>query len=123
MSSIHNTFASYPLFSKPKFSTVCQIPESIDGFIKELAFSPSYDLAPPPYLPLPSTSCLSFSSFVSPVELTDGKEGGGAKSYVGEKAWSSINQLKLSGQIPIGLFYHAAILFKTFTIAYGHRER
>jgi hypothetical protein len=41
---------------------------------------------------------------VSPVELTDrkGEEGvgdgrGGAKSYVGEKAWSSINHSILSG--------------------------
>jgi hypothetical protein len=35
------------------------------------------------------------SSCVSPVELTDGR-GGGAKSYDGEKAWSSINHPILS---------------------------
>ncbi len=44
---------------------------------------------------------LSQSSCVSPVELTDGRGrgmvGGWAKSYDGEKAWSSINQLILSG--------------------------
>jgi hypothetical protein len=36
---------------------------------------------------------LSLSTCASPVELTDGRgggSGGGAKSYDGEKAWSSI---------------------------------
>jgi hypothetical protein len=39
---------------------------------------------------------LSQSSFVSPVELTDGRGGrwgGGAKTYNREKAWSSMNTL------------------------------
>ncbi len=66
-------------------------PESMEWFIEDLAFSPSYDLAP------------RLSSCVSPVELTDRRErrgwgsGGGSKSYDGEKAWSSINLSILSG--------------------------
>ncbi len=44
----------------------------------------------------PSTP--SQSSYVSPVELTEGGGGGGgAGSYDGEKAWSSINHSILSG--------------------------
>ncbi len=40
-------------------------PESIEWFTEDQAFSPSYDLAPPPPLPpLPSASCLSFSAFL-----------------------------------------------------------
>jgi hypothetical protein len=47
-------------------------------------------------LPLPLLSrlqvvSLSRSSCVSPVELSDGRGGRGAKSYDHEKAWSSIN--------------------------------
>ncbi len=59
-------------------------------------FPSSQDLAPPPAPPpLPSASCLSFSVFLSVVAssslLTKGEqsEGGGAKLYSGEKAWSS----------------------------------
>jgi hypothetical protein len=40
---------------------------------EDQAFSPSYDLAPPPPPPLLSPVCLS--SCVSPVELTDAREG------------------------------------------------
>ncbi len=41
---------------------------------------------------------LSQSSCMSPVEPTDGRGGGtGAKSYDGEKAWSSANNSMLSG--------------------------
>jgi hypothetical protein len=57
-----------------------------DEYIENQAFSPSCDLAPPP---LPSASCLFFSVFlcVSPVELTDGRGGGGgAKSNGDEKS-------------------------------------
>jgi hypothetical protein len=66
------------------------------------AFSLSYDLAPPPTLSCKQVVSFSQSSCVSPVELTDGRgggeeSGGGAKTYVGEKAWSSINPSILSG--------------------------
>ncbi len=40
-------------------------PESIEWFTEDKAFSPSYDSDPlPPLLPLPSSSCLSFSVFL-----------------------------------------------------------
>jgi hypothetical protein len=64
------------------------------------ACSPLYNLAPPPPLPPTSPVSLSRSSFLSPVELTDGRGwvggGRGAKSYDGERAWCSINHLILS---------------------------
>jgi hypothetical protein len=55
-----------------------------------------FDLAPRTLLPSLVSKLSLFLSLpcVSPVELTDGrggKGGGGAKSYDGEKAWSSIN--------------------------------
>ncbi len=72
--------------------------ESIKGFIEDQAFSPSYDLAPasPSHV---STVSLSQSSCVSPVELSDGRGGGGSgrsQSYDRQKAWSSINHSILS---------------------------
>jgi hypothetical protein len=57
-------------------------------------FSIPYALAPSPS-PVSKLS-LFLSLPVSPVELTDGREGVGAKSYDGEKAWSSINHAILS---------------------------
>ncbi len=68
-------------------------------FIEAQAFSPSYDLAPPP---LPSASCLIFSVFLSVARGAYwddwGGEGSGrgAKWYDDEKAWSSINHSILS---------------------------
>jgi hypothetical protein len=54
--------------------------------------SPSYDLAPSPTSLSSQVVALCQSSCVSPVELTDGRGGGGvAKSYFVEKAWSSVN--------------------------------
>jgi hypothetical protein len=39
--------------------------ERLEFFMEDQAFSPSYDLAPPPPIPpLPSESCLSFSVFL-----------------------------------------------------------
>ncbi len=53
----------------------------------------SFQPLPPP---LQSANYLSSqSSCVSPVEITDGRVGGGAKSCDDEKAWSSINHLIL----------------------------
>jgi hypothetical protein len=66
----------------------------LHDFIEDQAFSPSYDLAPPLLRPPPQLVSLR-----APVELTDGRGvgvGGGAKSYVSEKAWSSINHSILS---------------------------
>ncbi len=71
-------------------------PESIYCInIEKKAFSPSYDL--PPY---PSPTSVTFQQVVShsqspvcrPSSLLTGVgwEGDGAKSYDGEKAWSSI---------------------------------
>jgi hypothetical protein len=64
---------------------------SVQDFLADAWFdSPTH--SPPP--PLPSAYCHSSqSSSVSPIELTDGRggrAGWGAKSYNGEKAWSSI---------------------------------
>ncbi len=77
----------------------CRTSESIEGLMDDQAFSPSYDLVPPP--PLLSGQkivCLSQSSCVSPVIMLTEKEGGGevfggggAKLYDGEKAWSTMN--------------------------------
>ncbi len=83
------------------FKISCYMPESVEYFVEDLAFSPSYQLAPspppPPYQPVVS---FSQSSCVSQAELTKRKgrgEGwGGAKSYDGGKAWSSINHSILS---------------------------
>ncbi len=75
--------------------------EGIECFIEEQAFLKSNDSGP---RPLPSrplsrhqVASLSQSSCVSPVELTDGRVGRGAKSYERERAWSSINHSILSG--------------------------
>jgi hypothetical protein len=65
--------------------------------MEDQAFPLSYDLAPRP-APFPLSRQQAFlfsqSSCVSPVDLTDGRGGGGcgegAKSNDGEKAWSSI---------------------------------
>jgi hypothetical protein len=62
------------------------------------AFSLSYDLALTHHIIRQQVDSLSQSSSVSLVELTDERgvvgtevDGGGAKSYDDEKAWSSIN--------------------------------
>jgi hypothetical protein len=76
------------------------------------SFSPSHDFAPPPSPPVSKLSL-----FLSlPVELSDGKGGGGrggANSYGGEKAWSSINHSILFAlnllalhYIPLTRFYY-----------------
>jgi hypothetical protein len=67
-------------------------------FIENQAFSPSYNLAPPTPFRQQAVS-LSQSSSLSPVELNDGRwggGGGGAKSFDNEKAWSSVNNSILS---------------------------
>ena len=77
--------------------------ESREWFIEDQGFSLSYNLAPSPLSRQQAVS-LSQSSYVSRVELLTwigelgGEGGGGAKSYVGEKAWSSINHSKLSAR-------------------------
>jgi hypothetical protein len=69
------------------------------------AFSLSYDLAPPPQPPPSPVSKMSFfislpvcrwSSLL--VGMEGGEGGGGAKSYDGEQALSSINHSILSGR-------------------------
>jgi hypothetical protein len=71
--------------------------ESIERFIEDQAFSPSYDLAPLPPYPLSRQQVVSLSqSSCVPCllrgELGQGEGGGEAKSYDGEKAWSPINR-------------------------------
>jgi hypothetical protein len=92
---------------------LCVRAESIEWLIEDQAFSP-------PSHPLPSASCLSFqSSCVSPVELTyvrGGGGGGGAKSYDGEKAWSSINHSILSALVQTAKPGH--LLVPAWSIAY-----
>jgi hypothetical protein len=46
----------------------------------------------------PFVVSLSQSSCVSPVELTNGRGGRGAKTYDDEKAWPSINHSILSAE-------------------------
>ncbi len=63
-------------------------------------------------------ACQSF--FESPVELTDGRRGGGGvKSYDGEKAWSSINHSILSGKDKMR---RKAVIQKLFNVQ-EHRRR
>jgi hypothetical protein len=66
---------------------------------------PSYDLAPlPPLVPISRQQIVSLtkSSFVLRPERGWGEGGRGAKSYDGEKAWSSVNHSILSEE-PGGL--------------------
>ncbi len=68
------------------------------GFLDVVWFGSSPTLSP---LSRQQVVSLSLSSCVSPVNLTDWREiggfgGGGAKSYEGEKVWSSINHSILS---------------------------
>ncbi len=72
-----------------------QIPDSVEWFIGDQAFSLSYDLAPLPDPPLPSASCLSFSVFLC--FATEGGGAGRAKSDNEENGWSSKNHSMLSG--------------------------
>ena len=69
------------------------LPVSVECFVEDQTFSLSYYLAPPPAPPthhtLPLASSLSFSVFCVVA-------GRGAKSYDGDKAWSSINHSILS---------------------------
>ncbi len=64
---------------------LCNQPKSIEWFIEDQALSPSYDMAAP--------LSLSRCSRVSPVELTDGKEGKGWEelNHTSASFWSSIN--------------------------------
>ncbi len=65
---------------------------------------------------------LSQSSCVSPIELTDriaGREGGrGAELYDGEKAWTSINHLILSGY---NTFFISSLEMKPCKAPYADR--
>jgi hypothetical protein len=81
--------------------------ESIEWFIEDQAFSPSYDFAPPPPPPPSPASKLSLSqsSWVhknctccrSSLLTGDGARGWDrAKAYDGENAWFSINHSILS---------------------------
>ncbi len=84
-----------------------QMPESIEWFIEDQAFSPSYDLAPPA-TPLPSSvSKLSLFLRLLCVAGREGKGGGGgAKSYGGQKAWSSVNHSILSDRSPAAILWN-----------------
>ncbi len=75
--------------------------KSVEWFIEDQAFLPSYDLAPPTPLSHPRVSKLSlYLSFplCRRLSLIDGEGSGGAKSHDAEKAWSSI----INHSIPSG---------------------
>ncbi len=76
------------------------IAESIEWFTEDQASSPWYDLAPPPPSPISTVNSTGDTHEDLHVErdTTCCQEGGRgiAKSYVGKKAWSSINHLILS---------------------------
>ncbi len=68
------------------------VAESVELFIEYQDFSPSYNLAPSPFIPS-EVVCLSQSSFMFPVEPVGGggRRGGGkvgANLDDDEKAWS-----------------------------------
>jgi hypothetical protein len=73
------------------------IPENSYGLEEYQAFSPSYDLAPSPSHPSPVKKLSVFPSLIvfrrSSLLTGEGCRGGlgGARSYVSEKAWFSIN--------------------------------
>ncbi len=74
------------------------IPESIESFIEDQAFSRSYDFAPPP--PLPSVSSTGDTQEDWERETTCWREreevvGEEPKSYDRKKAWHSMNHLIL----------------------------
>jgi hypothetical protein len=65
----------------------------LTSFLAESIFSPSYYLAPPP--PPPPCPVSMLSLFL--------RGEGGARSYDGEKAWSSINHSILSLSMPLAI--------------------
>ncbi len=72
---------------------------NIESFIEYKAFSLSYDLTSPHPLPPPLMSVISTRDIQEEDNLLTGEEGevgGGAESYDGENAWSSINDSILS---------------------------
>jgi hypothetical protein len=72
--------------------------ESIECFIEDQAFPPSYNFAPSPPPPLSSQiDSLSQSSCVSSVDLTDGDGGGGGRGGETNHTMYSINHSILSG--------------------------
>ncbi len=90
----------FEVTSPSMYCTVCLYEESIEWFIEEKAVSPSYDLAPPPPPPTVPPSPVSrfdrrhTGRLRKRDDLLTGEEGGGgggAKSFDGEKAWSSLN--------------------------------
>jgi hypothetical protein len=52
-----------------------------------------------------SKFCLSLSAFLRVAGQAYWREGGGAKSYDGEKAWSFINHSKLTDTIPLNTVF------------------
>ncbi len=86
---------------KPEMSTFLFLLH-VQNEVEDQAFSLSYDLAPPTPILLSAVSKLdrgSHRKIEKERQLADGRwgrSGGGAKSYDGEKAWSSINHSILS---------------------------
>ncbi len=76
-------------------------------FKEDQAFSSSYDLVSTPPPPcLPSANCFSFSVFLCVAAYSSERgegAGGRAKSYDGEKSWSSINYQIHFGLQPFSL--------------------
>ncbi len=84
-----------------------QMPESIEWFIEDQAFSPSYDLAPPAP-PLPSSvSKLSLFLRLPVCRRTGGGRGWGRSQIIRrQEAWSSINHSILFDRSPAAILWN-----------------
>jgi len=96
-----NTFTYVQYNTENWYTLLVVLADNIDSFIEDQAFLPSYEMAPPPtfsptvsklslFLSLPVCRCSSL------LTGEEGRGGRGAKSYVDEKALSSINHSILS---------------------------
>ncbi len=72
-----------------------------ESIIKYQAFSPSYDLGPPPPPCRQQVISHSQSSCVSPVELTDGRGGGGVREELNHATTRKPRTSLLNINVPV----------------------